>query len=115
MEIFYSLEANLAQRIAYASYVANFLRIWRASLTREKEMALKDSFISREAYQDAGLFLVTMLCSLSRRLVIMPRIILFAFPDLEQMFSRNTCPQMDHLSSTSTTIPLQACTEILVT
>ena len=31
---------------------ANFLCIWRASLTREKGKTLKDSFISREGYQD---------------------------------------------------------------
>ena len=64
VEIFYSLEANLAQRITYASYVANFLRIWRASLMREKGKTLKDSFISREAYQDVRSPFLPPYCSL---------------------------------------------------
>ena len=55
VEIFYSLEATLTQRIENASYVCNFLRIWRLWVFREKNLSLKENFLSRETFLDVSL------------------------------------------------------------
>ena len=55
VEMFYSLEANLLNRIKYASHVVNFLRIWRNWVYRTGNLNLKHNFVSRETYQDISL------------------------------------------------------------
>lgn len=52
VEMYYSRSASLLQRVAYASYVTNFLRIWRLWVTRTGHLSLKLNFVSRETYQD---------------------------------------------------------------
>ncbi len=55
VEIFYSLKATLEERIANASYVCNFLRIWRLWVFATKDLKLKENFISRETFADVCL------------------------------------------------------------
>eukprot|EP00112_Aurelia_sp_Birch-Aquarium-sp1_P026516 Seg944.3 transcript_id=Seg944.3/GoldUCD/mRNA.D3Y31 product="hypothetical protein" protein_id=Seg944.3/GoldUCD/D3Y31 len=55
VEIFYSLSATLEERISNASFVCNILRIWRSWVVRNKDLSLKESFISRETFQDVCL------------------------------------------------------------
>ncbi len=52
VEIFYSLQATIEERIFNASYVCNFLRIWRLWVFKQDNLTLKENFISREAFQD---------------------------------------------------------------
>ena len=52
VELFYSLEASLLERVKYASYVANFLRIWRGWIHQSESKTLRENFVSRETYQD---------------------------------------------------------------
>ena len=52
VEIFYSLQASLEERVSNASYVCNFLRIWRLWVFKTKGLALKENFLSRETFQD---------------------------------------------------------------
>ena len=52
VELFYSLEASLLERVKYASYVANFLRIWRGWIHLSESKTLRENFVSRETYQD---------------------------------------------------------------
>ena len=52
VEIFYSVQASLTERVTNASYVCNFLRIWRLWVHHTKGMKLQTNFISRESFQD---------------------------------------------------------------
>lgn len=52
IEIFCSYSATLFQRIVHASYVCNFLRIWRLWIYRHQHYNLKTNFITRECYED---------------------------------------------------------------
>ena len=55
VEIFYSLQLSLQDRITYASYVCSFLRIWRLWVYRTGDLTLQNNFISRETFQDVSL------------------------------------------------------------
>ena len=55
IEIFYSIEATLLTRVKYASFVVNFLRIWRCWVYRTGDLNLQTNFISRETYLDLTL------------------------------------------------------------
>ena len=55
VEIFYSLELSLRERIQCASYVCNFLRIWRLWVYRTGSLTLQHNFVSRETFQDVCL------------------------------------------------------------
>ena len=52
IEIFFSFKASLIDRISHASYVANFLRLWRLWICQSHGVNLKDNFITRETYLD---------------------------------------------------------------
>ena len=52
MEIFVSLKASLTDRIEYASYVVNFLGIWRNHIILSQDYTLRENFLSRETFQD---------------------------------------------------------------
>ena len=52
VEIFYSLSASLLEGVISASFVCNFLRIWRFWVYQTGDLNLQQNFISRETYQD---------------------------------------------------------------
>ena len=54
-EIYLSFTATLLERIMYASYVVNFLRIWRLWVHKTGHLTLKENFVSRETFQDVSL------------------------------------------------------------
>ena len=55
VEIFYSLELSLTERIQCVSYVCNFLRIWRLWVYKTGSLTLQHNFVSRETFQDVCL------------------------------------------------------------
>ena len=55
VEIFYSLSLCLIERTTNASYVCNFLRIWRLWVYRTGNSTLQQNFTSRETFQDVSL------------------------------------------------------------
>jgi hypothetical protein len=55
IEIYYSLTASLLDRITSASFVANFLKIWRLWVYRTGDLLLGNNFVSRETFQDVSL------------------------------------------------------------
>ena len=52
VDVFLSQTASLLTRVVHASYVCNFLRIWRGSVCHNPDQSLKTNFISRETYID---------------------------------------------------------------
>ena len=50
--MFYSIFATPLTRVKFASYVTNFLRIWRSWVFRTGDLTLKHNFLSRETFQD---------------------------------------------------------------
>jgi hypothetical protein len=57
IDIFYSTTLTLQQRCRSASYVCNFLRIWRLSIFKNNDgdYTLEKHFISRQAFLDVTL------------------------------------------------------------
>lgn len=68
VDIFLSTTQPLLSRIENASYVANFLRIWRGSILNTRGRALSEAFISRETYID-----VLISCHFAVLLVMLTR------------------------------------------
>ena len=68
VDIFLSTTAPLLSRIENASYVANFLRIWRSWVVSSKAHKLSESFISRETYID-----ILISCHFSVLLILLTR------------------------------------------
>ena len=57
-EIFFSLHASLRERIKYAAFVATFFSLWRNWILLSNAFSLKQTFLTRECFQDV--LLMTM-------------------------------------------------------
>jgi hypothetical protein len=52
IDIFYSKRLTLLERVSNASYVCNFLRLWRLFIFHHADYTLGEHFISRQAFLD---------------------------------------------------------------